>query len=144
MITDDFHVQDVWGIVYYCLFDSGCYYYFYCLLLIFDIAAIIKFVILYKAPYRVGPFVASPFSFSFSRSVPEKSVLGWWLYWLLLILTLTFDFDLWPWPLTSTFNLSHREGSFTFVCKSSCQDWYIFSLKFLGNIKLLKTSWLTF
>ncbi len=28
--------------------------------------------------------------------------------------TLTFDFD---------FNLSNREGSFTFVCKSSCQDW---------------------
>ncbi len=27
------------------------------------------------------------------------------------------------WLLTLTFDLSHREGPLTFVCKSSCQDW---------------------
>ncbi len=49
--------------------------------------------------------MVSPHSFSFSRScsVPEKSALQ---------------------PLTKAMQtVSHREGPFTYVCKSSCQDW---------------------
>ena len=43
--------------------------------------------------------------------VPEKSALGWWLYWQLCpkhsTLTLNFDPDLWPRTLTLTFDLYH-------------------------------------
>ncbi len=62
----------------------------------------------------VSPCSFSSFSFSFSsfsffRSVPEKSALGWWINQLLsgkrLTLKLTFDLDLWTRHLTSNFDL---------------------------------------
>ena len=60
------------------------------------------------------------------RGLLIRPLMEWGLLWYHHVLFLLFLFLVLVQSQKSqhsTFSLSHREGPFTFVCKSSCQDW---------------------